>query len=84
MKTSLLTPVQRSALLRLLFGILALVAAGVVVLTRGMENYLHDATARRFIALIALLGIAFWIVDSILRRERKYIMLCGHAVIRPL
>jgi hypothetical protein len=46
-------------------------AAGAVLLTRGMENYLHDATARRLIALIALLGIVFWIVDSILTKRTK-------------
>ncbi len=65
------TAVQRSAFLRLLFGVLALVTAGAVFATRGMEGYLHDDTARRIVVLIALSAIAFWLVDSMLTKRTK-------------
>lgn len=71
MTTSEWTPVQRSALFRLFFGILVSLAAGWVLLTRGMEQYLHDDTARRLIALVGLSAIVFWLLDSLLTRRTK-------------
>lgn len=66
-----LSPVQRSALLRLLYGALAFLAASWVLWTRGMEDYLHDDAARRLIALIGLSALAPWLIDAILTHRTK-------------